>query len=801
MKRNLYLFIVILFFTQHALAQKADNKLYYHNRPNSIQSSPNETGDANFTGQSGTGANIDVVYHRIWWRINPDSAKAIKGTITTHFKTIAANLASITFDLRQSAFNNANLVVKYHGITCTRTVSASNVLSITLPSTIVASGTLDSVVVNYYGVPPGVAGAAQGYQVATDATSGQNVIYTLSESYEDRDWWPCKADMQDKIDSMDIIVNTPWTGVDTFWVATNGQLVDSTITGNNRTFTFKNRYPMASYLVCVSVARYKRYYRSINIGGTEMPVAYYLIRGKSAANYTAITNAMDLINQVVVAFGNKFGDYPYKYEKHGFYDGLAGAGGMEHQTFSAIDGGTTVGGTGSLTSTSVLSHELMHQWFGDKATFATWADLWLAEGFARYGEALAGELVPATGINPAAERSAAKTSARSISTNRTRITSFATSAAIWTNANVAAVYDRGCMVVSMLRALSGDNNFFLACRNYLDSMNGSGYKSANSDSLKLNFNRVLNYDLTPFFNDWVIGQGHPTTVINWNSPIAKRLAVSVNSQTRTAGATAAYFHNVIVIRVKGALAIQDTVITFYDIDGNNLAKAGLSTGIGPAVPGNLLIYDLSFTPTSVTFDSYSQTMSAGSLVALPGLGLGVLAVRVHDFSARKTATGNESTLSLTTTDLITKIELLKSVNGLDFTIAGQMNLVHSGNQTFNYKLTDADPFYPATFYKAKIYSAGKEELTNIVKVQSSPIKEITVSPNPANAEVKINFQNPQMLETTVLILSGDGKKIMESTTHNNFINFTVKDFSSGIYLVQILQPGQVSETRQFLIQH
>ena len=92
-------------------------------------------------------------------------------------------------------------------------------------------------------------------------------------------------------------------------------------------------------------------------------------------------------------------------------------------------------------------------------------------------------------------------------------------------------------------------------------------------------------------------------------------------------------------------------------------------------------------------------------------------------------------------------------------------------------------------------------MTNIVKVQSSPIKEITVSPNPANAEVKINFQNPQMVETTVLILSGDGKKIMESTTHNNFINFTVKDFSSGIYLVQILQPGQVSETRQFLIQH
>jgi aminopeptidase N len=69
----------------------------------------------------------------------------------------------------------------------------------------------------------------------------------------------------------------------------------------------------------------------------------------------------------------------------------------------------------------------MHQWFGDKATFATWADLWLAEGFARYAEALAGELVPATGLVPATELSVAKTSARSITTTPTRITSFANS--------------------------------------------------------------------------------------------------------------------------------------------------------------------------------------------------------------------------------------------------------------------------------------------------------------------------------------------------------------------------------------
>ena len=77
---------------------------------------------------------------------------------------------------------------------------------------------------------PAINGQAEGFQsnrtmgTPNTAPAGGSFLYTLSESYEDRDWWPCKADMKDKIDSMDIIVNVPWSGADTFWVATNGKL-------------------------------------------------------------------------------------------------------------------------------------------------------------------------------------------------------------------------------------------------------------------------------------------------------------------------------------------------------------------------------------------------------------------------------------------------------------------------------------------------------------------------------------------------------------------------------------------------
>lgn len=805
MKGKLYLFCIAVLCSitaQQVFAQDADGELYYHSGAAfKSRALSGEVANEGFTGQSGTGANIDVVYHRIWWRINPDSLKGIKGIVTTYFKTIAPNVSSITMDLRQSAFNNANLIVTYHGTTCTRTLNASNILTITLPSTIVATGTLDSVVVNYNGVPPAVSGAAQGYQTDTDPSTGQKMTYTLSESYEDRDWWPCKADMQDKIDSMDIIVNVPWSGADTFWVATNGRLVDSTISGTSRTFTFKNRYAMASYLVSVSVARYNRYYTHVNVGGVNTQVAYYLHRGKTATQYTNILNAMNLQNQVLQQFSLKFGDYPFKYEKHGFYDGLKGAGGMEHQTFSAIDGGTTAASTGSLTSASTLAHELMHQWFGDKTTFATWADIYLAEGFARYGETLAGEFVPATGINTTTKMSSVKTAARGVTTVPTKITSFTTSAQVWSTAgNVSAMYDRGCMVVSMLRKLCGDNLFFQACRNYLDSTTGSGYKSATTDSLKNNFSRVMgNYNLTPFFNDWVIGRGHPTAVVNWNKVGAGptyTLKVSMGTQTRSAGATATYFHNVIVLRVQGALPANDTMIVIYDIDGNNLAKAG-SNGIEASVPGNLLTYNLSFNPTSVTFDPFNQTMSAGSTTQLA-----LLATDLTSFTAQKGVTGNDVKLTINSTDAISRVTLEKSADGSTFNAFGEMQQQAANGTEHKYAFADAFPYAPVTYYRAKVNIAdGTVKYTSIAKVQQGASTDVTVSPNPANNAAVVSFDNSRGERITVLVLSAEGKVVSEATTTNNFIHIDTQKFAAGTYVVKVVNQGQPVAAQKLIVRH
>ena len=92
------------------------------------------------TGNTGTGSNINVVYHRCNWAANPDDAtKTLTGSVTTYFKTTAANVSSISFDFNNSSFNNAALNVLYHGTICSTIFPNTgnvDVLNIILPTTI-----------------------------------------------------------------------------------------------------------------------------------------------------------------------------------------------------------------------------------------------------------------------------------------------------------------------------------------------------------------------------------------------------------------------------------------------------------------------------------------------------------------------------------------------------------------------------------------------------------------------------------------------------------------------------------------
>ena len=94
------LFAFLLLSSINLTAQVGEGKA--NRGGNSSLITNNETFNRS-TGSSGTGSNIDVIYHKIFWRLNPDTSigKYIKGSVQFNFKTTQANVSVITFDLRR----------------------------------------------------------------------------------------------------------------------------------------------------------------------------------------------------------------------------------------------------------------------------------------------------------------------------------------------------------------------------------------------------------------------------------------------------------------------------------------------------------------------------------------------------------------------------------------------------------------------------------------------------------------------------------------------------------------------------
>ena len=300
--------------------------------------------------------NYDVKYYRCEWEVNP-AVRYIAGKVTVYFViTTAAN--NIQIDLANtltvdSVKQRNTLLTKQH---------SNNTLSFDFPA-VINAGVLDSVSVYYKGVPPN--NGFGSFEITTHA--GTPVMWTLSEPYGSRDWWPCKNGLDDKADSVDIFITTP----SQYRAASNGILQSETITagGTKKTAYWKHRYAIVSYLVCFAVTNYTVFNNSVLLGSTNLPMQTYCYPESQAAFQAGTQNTLDALQ----FFSNQFGDYPFIKEKYGHVQ-FSWGGGMEHQTASFMVN----------VNESLVAHELGHQWFGDKITCASWEDIWLNEGFATY---------------------------------------------------------------------------------------------------------------------------------------------------------------------------------------------------------------------------------------------------------------------------------------------------------------------------------------------------------------------------------------------------------------------------------
>ena len=445
-------------------------------------------------GKTPNQENYDVHYYKLDLDVEP-VAYRISGVVTVKATVTMSSLDRIELHLK----DNLTVLGATSAGQATSHTHSGGILTVTLDRTY-ATGENVKLTVSYQGDP---SGAAFGF----DLHSGQDMIWTLSEPYGAREWWPCKDLNTDKADSLDVIVTVP----DNLVVASQGLLVSETSDGSSRTFHWHSDYPTATYLVSLAIhpyARYSDWYTPL-AGGDPMEVQYFVY----PENYPGGTGSYYLTPDMIGAFAGSYGEYPFVNEKYGHADFIWG-GGMEHQTISSM----------GFYFEDLISHELAHQWWGDMVTCADFGHIWLNEGFATWSEA-----------HWAEQRYGRETYQEYMST-----AAFYGPGTIFVEDPLTEVifdgnlsYDKGSWVVHMLRGVLGDEDFFAGLQQYRAN---HLYGSATTEDLQAALESVSGLDLSAFFQQWIYGEFFPVYAFGWaEGPGPGQITVTIDQVQDNAG--------------------------------------------------------------------------------------------------------------------------------------------------------------------------------------------------------------------------------------------------------------------------
>ena len=160
----------------------------------------------------------------------------------------------------------------------------------------------------------------------------------------------------------------------------------------------------------------------------------------------------------------------------------------------------------------IVAHELFHHWFGDLVTCESWANLTLNEGFANYSEYLWYEHKYGKDHADSHRRSELQGYIGSAGQNGLHpLIHFEHGDK--ESMFDAHSYNKGGLVLHMLRNYIGDEAFFAALNKYLTD---HAYSAVEAHDLRLAFEEVTGQDLNWFFNQWFFSSGHPVLNINYD---------------------------------------------------------------------------------------------------------------------------------------------------------------------------------------------------------------------------------------------------------------------------------------------
>ncbi|HUA35115.1 MAG TPA: M1 family aminopeptidase [Candidatus Binataceae bacterium] len=456
--------------------------------------------------------------------------RAIVGTATHKLAAITDGVESLEFDAAE---------MKIHGVRVGSRNASFDVddgkLRIALPSALKA-GEESEVAIDYMAFP------RRGlYFVGPDEAYPNKPAqaWTQGEDEDSRYWFPC-YDYPNNRTTSEVIATVP----ERFTAVSNGALIATTADAAARTRTFHWRHdvPHSVYLMSLAAGEFTL----IEERAGDVPVQYYCQPGHEDDARRAFGNTPKMIE----FFARRIGvPYPYaKYAQVAVNDFIFG--GMENTSATTQTADTMHDARAHIDfkSDPLVAHELAHQWWGDLLTCRDWAHAWLNEGFATYFEALWCE------ENLGADEFAwnvrqDREGYLDEDTNRYRRPVVCNRYRAPIELFDRHLYEKGSLILHMLRRLVGDELFFKSLNLYCTRHRG---QNVITQDLQRAFEDATGRNLDFFFDQWVYKEGHPEIEVTSSFDDKRKLASVTVKQTQKTGEKIGLFRFPVTIALMDA---------------------------------------------------------------------------------------------------------------------------------------------------------------------------------------------------------------------------------------------------------
>jgi aminopeptidase N len=159
-----------------------------------------------------------------------------------------------------------------------------------------------------------------------------------------------------------------------------------------------------------------------------------------------------------------------------------------------------------------LAHEMAHQWWGQAVGWKNYHEQWISEGFAQYFAALYGQKERGNGVFTDILRKMRSTAMNASSQGPIslgyRLGHIRSEGRVFR----ALVYNKGAMVLHMLRRLVGDEAFFSGLRGFYNDWR---FRKAGTDDFRKAMERASARTLERFFEGWLFSDAIPTASFSY----------------------------------------------------------------------------------------------------------------------------------------------------------------------------------------------------------------------------------------------------------------------------------------------